>query len=72
MLNALTETVLLKVTKMLDEIRETIDVLVKIANGEDIKLTQRQAYLAVRVMDLTEGFIALEDFTASKWQKFKK
>ena len=57
---------------MLDEIRETIDVLVKIANGEDIKLTQRQAYLAVRVMDLTEGFIALEDFTASKWQKFKK
>lgn len=56
----------------LDEIRDTLQILVDIANGYDKQLTRRQAYLAVRVMDLTEDFIAQEDFTESKWQKYKE
>lgn len=56
----------------LDEIRDTLQILVDIANGYDKHLTRRQAYLAVRVIDLTEDFIAQEDFTESKWQKYKE
>lgn len=55
----------------LEEIRETLYTLVKISNGEQINLTQRQAYLAVRVMDLTEGFIGRVDFSDSKWSKYR-
>lgn len=55
----------------LDEIRETVHTLVKIANGEKVSLTQRQAYLAVRTMDLTEGYIASVDFNDGKWDKYK-
>ena len=46
--------------ELLNEIRKTIWKLVNIANGDpktENRLTRREAYLAVRVMDLTEGFI---------------
>lgn len=48
----------------LRQIRAVIEKLVAIANGSrSTKLTPREAYLAVRVMDLTEGFISkVEDF----------
>lgn len=55
----------------LDEIRETVNTLVRIANGEKVSLTQRQAYLAVRTMDLTEGYIARVDFNDGKWDKYR-
>lgn len=58
--------------EILDEIRETINTLVNIANGENVQLTRRQAYLAVRTMDLTEGYIARVDFTDGKWDKYKE
>lgn len=44
----------------LAEIQKLIWKLVNIANGDlktENKLTRREAYLAVRVMDLAEGFI---------------
>lgn len=41
----------------LNRINLVIRKLVNIANGEDVKLTAQDAYIAVRVMDLTEGFI---------------
>lgn len=46
---------------LLDEIRKIIWKLVNIANGDpetENRLTRREAYLAVRVMDLAEGFIS--------------
>lgn len=62
---------LIKQSSTLEEIQETVNTLVRIANGEKVFLTQRQAYLAVRTMDLTEGYIARVDFSDGKWDKYK-
>lgn len=43
--------------KDMERVNIVIRKLVNIANGEDVKLTAQDAYIAVRVMDLTEGFI---------------
>lgn len=43
--------------ELLDEIRKTIWKLVDIVNDKDIQLTRREAYLAVRTMDLVEPLI---------------
>ena len=43
--------------ELLDEIRKTIWKLVDIVNNKDVQLTRREAYLAVRTMDLVEPFI---------------
>lgn len=49
--------------ELLDEIRKTIWKLVDIVNDQkDVKLTRREAYLAVRTMDLVEPLIShIED-----------
>jgi hypothetical protein len=41
----------------MDKIREIIRKLVAIANGEALTLTSQEAYIVVRIIDLTEGFI---------------
>jgi len=47
--------------ELLGEIQKLVQKLVNIANGDpEVKntLSRREAYLAVRVMDLAEGFIS--------------
>lgn len=46
--------------ELLGEIQKLVSKLVNIANGDpevNNTLSRREAYLAVRVMDLAEGFI---------------
>ena len=44
--------------ELFEEIYKTLWKLTGIVNNnKEVKLTRREAYLAVRVMDLTEGFI---------------
>ena len=48
--------------ELLEEIHKTLWKLIDIVNDKEVKLTRREAYLVVRIMDLTEGFISkIED-----------